>query len=159
VTVEPAEGAHFSDPPSTNLLNVGGVLFPDYVVDTFLFIRSEDAEVSSGTLQVRIQLAEGQYVYDTLEINVTHRLLPRETWTRMVRLDVREFATTTIKYTLMEDDDGDGTFTLEKDHWETSVRVYPGRGDASDNGGSAANGGVLPDRPWELDWRPGDGIL
>ncbi len=158
VTVEPAAGAHFSDPPSTNLLNVGGILFPDYVVDTFLFIRSEDAEVESGTLQVRITLAEGQYVYDTYEINVTHRLLPRETWTRMVRLDVREFATTTITYTLMEDDNGDGTYTEEKDSWDKSVRVYPGGGSMTETDGGATDDGLI-DRPWELDWRPGDGIL
>jgi 4-hydroxybenzoate polyprenyltransferase len=132
VTVEPAEGARFSDPPSTSLVNTGGVIFPDYHVDTFLFIRSEDSEVESGTLQVRINLAEGEYVYDTHTINVTHRLLPRETWTRMVRLDVREFATTTMTITLWEDDDGDGTYTVEKDQWETSVRVYPGRGGFSD---------------------------
>ena len=156
VTVEPMVGAHFSDPPSTNLVNVGNLIFPDYVVDTFLFIRSEDSEVEQGTLQVRIQLVEGEYVYGSYEINVTHRLLPRETWTRMVRLDVREFTTTTISYTLLEDDDGDGVYTVERDRWETSVRVYPERGGPGDVGTS--DGGLL-DRPWDLDWQLGDGLL
>jgi 4-hydroxybenzoate polyprenyltransferase len=159
VSVEPAEGARFYDPPQTTLINTGNILFPDYYVDTFLFIRSEDSEVESGTLQVRIKLAEGSYVYDTYEINVTHRLLPRETWTRMVRMDVREFATTTITYTLLEDDDGDGTYTVEKDRWETSVRVYPDRGGFNDGEGDGSLLGRLPEPPVDTDGRLRDGLL
>jgi 4-hydroxybenzoate polyprenyltransferase len=156
VSVEPAEGAHFSDPPSTTLVNGGSLLFPDYYVDTFLFIRSEDSEVESGTLQVQIELSENDLVYDKLFINVTHRLLPRETWTRMVRLDVREFATTLITITLWEDDDGDGVYNVEKDHWERSVRVYPDRGNA--DGGDV--GWDLPfDIPVDVPRRPSDGLF
>ncbi len=147
VSVEPPEGARFSDPPSTTLVNVGGIIFPDYVVDTWIFIRSEDVEVDSGTLQVRITLAEGEYVYDTREVNVTSRLLPRDTWTRKVRMDVREFATTTIGYTLLEDDDGDGTYTVIKDQWEKRVEVYPGRGGFSGDDGGTARVVELPDGP------------
>jgi 4-hydroxybenzoate polyprenyltransferase len=146
VGVEPVEGAHFSDPPSTTLVNGGSVVFPDYYVDTFLFIRSEDSEVESGTLQVHIELAENSMVYERQVINVTHRLLPRETWTRMVRLDVREFATTVITITLWEDDDGDGAFTVEKDRWVDSVRVYPSRGSTT----STDDGGGLLDLPIEV---------
>lgn len=159
VTVEPPEGAHFYDPPSTNVVNGGSVLFPDYYVDTFLFVRSEDSEVESGTLQVRIELAENGMVYDKEVINVTHRLLPRETWTRMVRLDVREFATTVITITLWEDPDGDGTYTVEKDHWQESVRVYPTRGGPSTG---SDDGGLLDlpiDVPVDLPRRPVDGLF
>jgi 4-hydroxybenzoate polyprenyltransferase len=155
VSVEPAEGARFYDPPSNTLINTGNLLFPDYYVDTFLFIRSEDAEVESGTLQVQITLADGTYVYDNYEINVTHRLLPRETWTRMVRMDVQEFTTTTITYVLYEDDNGDGVFSLEKDRWETSVRVYPDRGNV---GPGTGDDGLL-DRLQDVDWQRRDGVL
>jgi 4-hydroxybenzoate polyprenyltransferase len=161
VGVEPAEGAHFSDPPSTTLFNGGSVLFPDYYVDTFLFIRSEDSEVEQGTLQVHIELAENGLVYEQISINVTHRLLPRETWTRMVRLDVREFATTTITITLLEDDDGDGAYTVEKDRWVDSVRVYPSRGSAS-GADAGDDGGLLDlplDLPADLPRRPADGLF
>lgn len=159
VGVEPVEGAHFSDPPSTTLVNGGSLLFPDYYVDTFMFIRSEDSEVESGTLQVHIELSENSMVYERQVINVTHRLLPRETWTRMVRLDVREFATTVITITLWEDDDGDGAFTVEKDRWVDSVRVYPSRGSNSstDDGGGLLD---LPiDIPIELPKRPLDSVF
>jgi 4-hydroxybenzoate polyprenyltransferase len=156
VGIEPVEGAHFSDPPSTTLVNGGSLLFPDYYVDTFLFIRSEDSEVESGTLQVQIELSENEMVYHQLSINVTHRLLPRETWTRMVRLDVREFATTVITITLWEDDDDDGIYTVEKDRWVDSVRVYPDRGNADDDGGLLD----LPiDVPVDVPRRPTDGIF
>ena len=156
VTVEPPEGAHFSDPPSVTLLNDGGFLQQDYFVHTYLFITSEDMEVESGTLQVRIQLFDDTYLYETREINVPPRLLPRETWPRMVRLDVEEFTTTTIKYTLLEDDDGDGTYTLEKDTWETTVRVYP------DRGGSLTDEDItpldrLPEVPCDPAWRELEG--
>ncbi len=159
VGVEPVQGAQFSDPPQTTLVNGGSVLFPDYYVDTFLFIRSEDSEVESGTLQVKIELAENDLVYERISINVTHRLLPRETWTRMVRLDVREFATTVITITLLEDDDGDGSYTVEKDRWVDSVRVYPSRGSSSDvdDGGTVLD---LPvDVPVDLPRRPVDGLF
>ena len=158
VGVEPVEGAQFSDPPSTTLVNGGSVLFPDYYVDTFLFIRSEDSAVESGTLQVSIELAENDLVYERQTINVTHRLLPRETWTRMVRLDVREFATTVITISLWEDDDGDGAYTVEKDRWVDSVRVYPSRGSSDiDDGGSLLD---LPvEVPVDLPGRPVDGLF
>jgi len=156
VSIEPVDGAHFSDPPSTTLVNGGSLLFPDYYVDTFLFIMSEDSEVESGTLQVHIELSENEMVYEQLSINVTHRLLPRETWTRMVRLDVREFATTVITITLWEDDDGDGIYTVEKDRWVDSVRVYPDRGGSNDDGGLLD----LPiNVPVQVPRRPTDGIF
>ena len=160
VGIEPVEGALFSDPPSTTLVNGGSLLFPDYYVDTFLFIRSEDSEVESGTLQVQIELSENEMVYEKIAINVTHRLLPRETWTRMVRLDVREFATTIITITLWEDDNGDGTYTVEKDRWAKPVRVYPDRGGSLGDNGS--DGGLLDlpmDVPVEVPRRPTDGIF
>jgi 4-hydroxybenzoate polyprenyltransferase len=160
-SVEAPEGAHFSDDPSWTLLNDGGILFPDYYVHTYLFITSEDMEVESGTLQVRIQLFDGTYLYDTREINVTHRLLPRETWTRMVRLDVREFTTTTIKYFLLEDDDGDGTYNLEKETREATVRVYPDRGGTLGDGDAGDTSPLdrLPEVPWDPTWRDRDGAL
>ncbi|MCK4970900.1 MAG: hypothetical protein KAS77_10240, partial [Thermoplasmata archaeon] len=43
----------------------------------------------------------------------------------MVHLDVREFATSTVTITLLEDDDGDGTYTVERDRWWKTFRVYP----------------------------------
>ena len=157
MTAEQPVGAHFSDPPSVSVVNGGSLLFPDYFVDTFLFIRSEDSEVESGTLQVRIKVDEGGVVYESLIINVTHRLLPRETWTRMVRLDVREFATSTITITLWEDDDGDGTYTVERDRWAKTIRVYPERGGPGD---STSEGWdtlfQLPETPIDLPRRPSD---
>jgi hypothetical protein len=159
VGIEPVDGAHFSDPPSTTLVNGGSLLFPDSYLDTFLFIRSEDSEVASGTLQVRIELSENEMVYEKQTINVTQRLIPRETWTRMVRLDVREFATTVITITLWEDDDGDGTYTVEKDRWVDSVRVYPDRGNTV---GDETDGGLLDlpfEVPVEVPRRPTDGVF
>lgn len=156
MTAEPPVGAHFSDPPSVTLVNGGSVLFPDYYVDTFLFIRSEDSEVESGTLQVWIQVDENGVVYEQERINVTHRLLPRETWTRMVRVDVRELATSTITITLLEDDDGDGTYTVERDLWTRVVRVYPERGfnDAVEDDTGLL--GQFFDTPLEAPRRPAD---
>jgi hypothetical protein len=159
VGIEPLEGAHFSDPPSTTVVNGGTLVFPDYYVDTFLFIRSEDSEVESGTLQVRIALSENEMVYEQISINVTHRLLPRETWTRMVRLDVREFATTVITIILWEDDDGDGTYTVEKDRWVDSVRVYPDRGNTVDDGTNGLPLDLPIDVPVEVPRRPADGVF
>lgn len=157
VTVEPTEGAHFSDPPSVRTYNAGNIILPDYYVETFLFIRSDDVEVESGKLQVRIELSDDSIVYDTYQVNVTKRLLPLETWTRMVRLDVREFATSTISYELLEDEDGDGAFETVKDSWSTSVRVYPSRG----GGGFQDDGGSdlldrLPSGPLDGTLRPSD---
>ena len=78
----------------------------------------------------------------------------------MVRLDVREFATTTITITLWEDDDGDGTYTVEKDRWEKSIRVYPSRGNAEttpDDGGQVDLPIDLPlDLPTTSPRRPTD---
>jgi 4-hydroxybenzoate polyprenyltransferase len=157
MTAEPPVGAHFSDPPSVSVVNSGTLLFPDYYVDTFLFIRSEDSEVKSGTLQVWIQVSENGVVYEQERINVTHRLLPRETWTRMVHLDVREYATSTITITLLEDEDGDGTFTVERDRWSKTVRVYPDRRSSNDDveDGSGLLGQLI-DTPLELPRRPTD---
>jgi hypothetical protein len=156
MTVEPHEGAHFSDPPSATLGKSGPLWNPDYYVDTFLFIRSEDSEVKSGTLQVRIEVDENGVVYESQILNVTHRLLPRETWTRMVHLDVREFATSTVTITLLEDDDGDGTYTVERDRWTKTVRVYPTGGNAFDTEEEAGTGLLdrLPEVPIDLNRRP-----
>jgi 4-hydroxybenzoate polyprenyltransferase len=159
MTVEPLEGAHFSDPPSATLVNSGSLFNPDYYVDTFLFIRSEDSEVESGTLQVQIEVDENGVVYESQILNVTHRLLPRETWTRMVHLDVREFATSTVTITLMEDDDGDGTYTVERDRWTKTVRVYPTGGNSLGADEEEAGTGLLdrlPEVPIDIDRRPTD---
>jgi hypothetical protein len=107
-------------------------------------------------LQVWIQVDENGVVYEQERINVTHRLLPRETWTRMVRVDVREFATSTITITLLEDDDGDGTYTVERDRWTRAVRVYPERGFSDVVEDDTGLLGQFFDPPLEAPRRPAD---
>jgi hypothetical protein len=134
VTVEPVQGAHFSEDPSVSVIKLGTV-FPNYYVDTTLFIRSETLAVEGGTLQVDITMAEDGIVYDERFINVTNTLLPRETWTRYVRLDVRDRSVTTITYTLLSDDDQDGEYTDILDQNQVEVRVFPERGGSGGGGG------------------------
>ncbi len=133
LSVEPVQGPVLSETPPVSVVKVG-TLFPNYYVDTTLFVRSETLAVEGGTLQVVITMAEGGSVYETRLINVTNRLLPRETWTRYVRLDVEDRSITTITYTLLSDDDGDGQYTEELDREEVTVRVFPERGDSVDDG-------------------------
>jgi 4-hydroxybenzoate polyprenyltransferase len=139
VTVEPAQGPTFAGTPTTSVVKVG-TLFPNYYVDTTLFVRSETLAVDGGTLQIEIRMSENGAVYGTRIINVTNRLIPRETWTRYVRLDVRDRSISTISFTLLSDDDSDGEFTSILDTREVVVRVLPERGEGPGDGG----GGILP---------------
>jgi hypothetical protein len=104
----------------------------------------ETLAVEGGTLQVDITMAEDGIVYDERFINVTNTLLPRETWTRYVRLDVRDRSVTTITYTLLSDDDSDGSYTDILDQKQTEVRVFPERGGSGGgNGGNVLGTDVL----------------
>jgi hypothetical protein len=85
-------------------------------------------------------MAEDGIVYDERFINVTNTLLPRETWTRYVRLDVRDRSVTTITYTLLSDDDQDGDYTDILDQKQAEVTVFPERGGS---GGGNGGGNVL----------------
>lgn len=142
VSVEPVQGAHFSEDPSVSVIKLGTV-FPNYYVDTTLFVRSETLAVEGGTLQVDITMSEDGIVYDERFINVTNTLLPRETWTRYVRLDVRDRSVTTITYTLLSDDDKDGEYTDILDQKQTEVRVFPERGGSGGGGGNSMGTDVL----------------
>jgi 4-hydroxybenzoate polyprenyltransferase len=158
VSVEPGVGPVFSEEPSVSLVKQG-TIFPNYYADTVVFLRSGTYEVESGTLQVRITLEADEQVYDTMSINVTHRLLPRETWTRYVRLDVRERATTTITFTLLEDDDDDGVYSVELDKRFAKITPPTPRSGPLDSG--SVTEGIIPEGPgslpidWErnTDWR------